>query len=159
LLRGVRPVRPGTQGIDGDKIDDIVWYPISGCWEVEPDDRPKCLELHRDLAGVQIQDPCPEFKSVISVEALEQMNASTIHLERAKITLMRVLRSDGINQPTSARVPEYLQNSLIGLINSTGKVEATAVATRRFCPEDTQVFLNFLDLVRFYPSYCYYDGV
>jgi hypothetical protein len=72
--------------------------------------------------------------------------SSSLHLDRARSTLIRIVGSD-LSMPPPSRIPEHIQKPLSGLADNRVKAEAVAVAAKKLSPDDTQILVNVLDLV------------
>ncbi|KAF5361876.1 hypothetical protein D9756_002592 [Leucocoprinus leucothites] len=141
IAGGNKPNRPGQGGVRGNKIGDAIWQIMLMCWEFEPQSRPACLTVQQVFIGMDIQDSRPEAKSAIQPE---NMRSSTIEPEQAKTSLTGVLGSD---HSPSLRVPEHLRRSLDSFVSDTTRLSATAAEVKKLGPDDTQMFVDFLDLV------------
>ncbi|KAF5361872.1 hypothetical protein D9756_002598 [Leucocoprinus leucothites] len=140
IAGGTKPSRPG-RGVGGNEIDDAIWQIMLMCWEFEPEGRPACLTIQQMLMGMVIQDDRIAAKPMVRPEAMKR---SSIDIEQAKGRLIGVLGSD---QSPSLRVPEHLRKSLATFVSDTTKLNATAVAAKKLSPSDTQMLVDFLDLV------------
>ncbi|KAF5357827.1 hypothetical protein D9756_001387 [Leucocoprinus leucothites] len=138
IARGSKPTRPGVAGAGGNEIDDAMWQIMLMCWEIEPANRPECLTIQQMLMGMVIQDSRPTTKQII------QPKKSTVDLEHAKARLTRVF---GADHSPSPRVPEHLRKLLSSFFPDTAKLNATAAAAKKLGPNDTQIFVDFLDLL------------
>ncbi|KAF5361880.1 hypothetical protein D9756_002596 [Leucocoprinus leucothites] len=140
IAGGTKPSRPG-RGVGGNEIDDAIWQIMLMCWEFEPEGRPACLTIQQLLMGMVIQDDRIAAKPMVRPEAMKR---PSIDIEQAKGPLIGVLGSD---QSPSLRVPEHLRKSLATFVSDTTKLNATAVAAKKLSPSDTQMLVDFLDLV------------
>jgi hypothetical protein len=146
LLKKGKPTRPGQEGTGGDKIDDVIWRPVSTCWEFEPENRPSCAQFHRIFASIDIHDDRPVQKAEVQLDAVEHATAPAIDLERVKSILARITDSDP-SLPPPSEIPADLQKVLSSLTDNVIKTEAVAVAAKKLNPNDTQTLVDVLDLV------------
>lgn len=49
------PKRPETDA-ESETVDDATWALMTKCWTHEPQDRPSCKDIERDIAALQIVD-------------------------------------------------------------------------------------------------------
>ncbi|KAF5353889.1 hypothetical protein D9756_007267 [Leucocoprinus leucothites] len=141
IAKGYKPARPGREGFEGDEIDDTMWQLMLRCWEYEPENRLSCLDVRQVFLGMAIQDGRPEVEPIIGNEACRNVR---IDLEGARARLAQVLGSDN---PSPLRVPGHLSDLLLRLTLNTNKFDATAAASNKLSPDDTQGFVDFLELV------------
>ncbi|KAF5353883.1 hypothetical protein D9756_007269 [Leucocoprinus leucothites] len=141
ITKGNKPIRPGRGGFDGDEIDDIMWQLMLRCWEYEPEDRLSCLDVRQVFVGMNVQDDRTSAKPIVRNEACKDLN---IDLEPARIRLAQFLGSD---HASPLRVPGHLSDLLLRLTSDSKKIGATAAASNKLSPDDTQAFVDFLDLV------------
>ncbi|KAF5361837.1 hypothetical protein D9756_002615 [Leucocoprinus leucothites] len=141
ITAGSQPNRPGHGGIDGNEIGDAIWQILLMCWEIKPAGRPACLTVQQIFLGMDIQDIRPaEIPTVLP----GVINGSTIDFDYAQRCLAPVFGSD---HSPSLRVPEHLRNTLFSFIPDAAKLNATAAAAKKLSPDDTQMFVDFLDLM------------
>ncbi|KAF5361875.1 hypothetical protein D9756_002591 [Leucocoprinus leucothites] len=142
IAAGNKPTRPGKAGKkSGGEIGDAIWQIMLMCWEFEPEARPTCLTVQQMFLGMVLQDERPPAKLMVQPEAMKR---SAVNLEQARASLTRVLGSDSL---PSLRVPEHLRESLSSLVPDTTRLNATTTAAKKLSPNDTQMFVDFLDLV------------
>ncbi|KAF5362327.1 hypothetical protein D9756_002589 [Leucocoprinus leucothites] len=141
ILSGIKPSRPGREGAGGDGIDDAMWQLLLLCWELDPKGRPFCLQIHQILLGMTIEDTRPAAKPIIQPGTIK---GSALNLEYAKDNLMQVLSSD---HSPSLRVPKHLRKLLSSFLPDTSGLNATVAAAKKLSPDDTQMLVDFLDLV------------
>ncbi|KAF5361874.1 hypothetical protein D9756_002590 [Leucocoprinus leucothites] len=141
IAAGGKPNRPGQGGVSGNAIDDALWQIMLMCWEFEPEDRPTCLTVQQIFLGIDTQDDRPALSETVQSKVVV---TSTIDFEHTKASLMGVLGSD---HSPSLRVPEHLRKMLSSFVPDTAKLNETVAAAKKFSPNDTQMFLDLLDLV------------
>lgn len=141
VAKGNKPTRPGEEGTSGNLINDTIWQLLLLCWEYQPEDRPVCLNVQQIFLGMGIQDDRFAAEPVVKPEAIK---GSTIDLVRARARLAQVLGSE---HPSSLRVPQHLRDTLDKLVPDPIKFKGTTSAINKLSPDDTQHFIDFLDLL------------
>ncbi|KAF5354620.1 hypothetical protein D9756_005574 [Leucocoprinus leucothites] len=137
IAKGNKPDRPKDGGIDEG---DTIWQLMLACWEYEPEDRPSCLKVQQIFLGMNIQDDRPAAKPMICPELLTGL---AVDLDLVRTNLTQVLGSD---HPFSLRVPKNLRDLVLRVAPNPTKLKAAAAAVNKLSPDDTQLFLDFLDL-------------
>ncbi|KAJ3566369.1 hypothetical protein NP233_g7051 [Leucocoprinus birnbaumii] len=141
VVAGNKPIRPGHGHVGGKEITDAFWQIMLMSWEFEPTNRPECLTVQQVFLASDPEGSRSKSYPVIQPEKLKTLS---INLEQMKARLRDILGSE--NSP-SLHVPEHLRTSLSSFIPDTTKLKATAAAVKRLDPNETQVFVDFLDLV------------
>jgi hypothetical protein len=149
ITAGKKPTRPNPQGNGVEEVADAIWSPVSTCWEFETKDRPSCIQFQDAFSSRVIQDDRPTPKPPIQPGTFEE--SSSLHLDRARSTLMRIVGS-GLSMPPPSRIPEHFQKPLFGLADNGVKAEAVAVAAKKLSPDNTQILVDVLDLVSIFLS-------
>ncbi|KXN90938.1 Cell division control protein 15 [Leucoagaricus sp. SymC.cos] len=148
--RGDKPARPGQDGRSGNIISDAIWNLLMLCWEYKAGDRPTSSKIKEMLLHVHIKDDRPEPKPMIEFEALR---TSEINLELAKNILTQALGS----HQRPLQVPEHLRDTLSRLVRDSKAFSATVVAAKKLTPDDTQTFVDSIELVVKYFSLPFSD--
>jgi hypothetical protein len=151
IMKGKKPSRPGQDGTSGEEISDTIWRPTSMCWETEPDARPCCSEVQAAFACMDIHDDRPIPQPIIPPEVVKRVEALPLGLGRARTILSQIIGSDH-SMPPLSQIPEHLQELVSGLADNFVKADAVAVAAKKLNPNDTQAFVDVLDLVSFFLS-------
>ncbi|KAJ3570473.1 hypothetical protein NP233_g4376 [Leucocoprinus birnbaumii] len=141
ISTGKKPVRPGQATSKGISISDAVWQLLLMCWELNPADRPPCLSIYQIILNLGIRDTRP-----VSTPTLlsGSRNVFLPDVETMKAQLTQIVGSE--NSP-SLMVPEQLGQSLETLVSNRDKLNATVAIAKGLSPEDTQMFVDFLELV------------
>jgi hypothetical protein len=142
---GKKPLRPsrGENGVE--EISDIVWHPVSTCWEFEAKDRPGCLQIQKVFSSMVVHDDRPVPKPTVPPGAFEHEKCSA-HLNLTRSILTRLIGFDQ-SLPPPSKIPEHLQKLLSGLTDNNAKAETVAVAAGQLGSDDTQILVDVLDLV------------
>ncbi|KAJ3571101.1 hypothetical protein NP233_g3972 [Leucocoprinus birnbaumii] len=143
ISTGSKPIRPGKDGAKGIAIDDAMWQLLLMCWEFKPADRPPCLSVHQIILSLDIRDNRPVSSTPILLPPGSK-NGLTPHVETMKARLAQVV---GCEHSPSLMVPERLSQLLQNLISGRDKFNATAAIAKKLSPEDTQMLVDFLDMV------------
>ncbi|KAJ3566372.1 hypothetical protein NP233_g7052 [Leucocoprinus birnbaumii] len=146
IVGGIKPIRPGQGNVNGNEISDSFWQIMLMCWEVEPEARPVCSTVQQVFLASDPQDRSPRDRRPKGHPNIrsESTRGSAIDLDQMKARLIDVLGSD---YSPSLRVPEHLRKSLFSLIPDPTKLKATTAALKKLDPNDTQLFVDFMDLV------------
>jgi hypothetical protein len=145
IAKGKRPTRPGQEGAGGEEINDGIWRPVSACWEFNPEDRPRCIEILNAFSSMDIQDNRQTAMVLTMPERLQTILTSG-DIEHARCLMTRILGAEE-SMPPPSQIPDLLRGQLFGLVGDRAKAEAVAVTVKKLSSDDTQTLVDALDLV------------
>ncbi|KXN84000.1 Serine/threonine-protein kinase HT1 [Leucoagaricus sp. SymC.cos] len=141
ITRGDKPLRPGQEDVRGDEINGDMWRLLLMCWEHGPGDRPDGSRIQEMLSNMSLEDDRPVPALTLDSEIL---NDSAIETERAENILTRIF---GFKQPSTLEIPENLYRLISRLVDDSSKRQAVAAAAKKLSSEETQIFVDFLELI------------